>query len=179
MTPGKIAQGGEDQSRRRAAQRYRFLPQAFARQLPASQQTSAYGKEGLTWAAIRSPSTPGAAATKSTAPQPIDFHGEPGGTRTHDHLIKSQMLYRLSYGLAPGNGGQHRAAPRAGQQKEASSAGFLNRRRKPTPSLALRVDGEALRQLRRHRLGDEMADIAAQPADFLDEAGRNELMLVG
>ena len=25
--------------------------------------------------------------------------GEPGGTRTHDPLIKSQVLYRLSYGL--------------------------------------------------------------------------------
>ena len=23
--------------------------------------------------------------------------GEPGGTRTRDHLIKSQMLYQLSY----------------------------------------------------------------------------------
>ena len=26
--------------------------------------------------------------------------GERGGTRTHDPLIKSQMLYRLSYALA-------------------------------------------------------------------------------
>jgi hypothetical protein len=26
-------------------------------------------------------------------------NGEPGGIRTHDLLIKSQMLYRLSYGL--------------------------------------------------------------------------------
>lgn len=25
--------------------------------------------------------------------------GEPGGTRTHDHSIKSRMLYRLSYRL--------------------------------------------------------------------------------
>ena len=25
---------------------------------------------------------------------------EPGGTRTHDPLIKSQLLYQLSYGLA-------------------------------------------------------------------------------
>lgn len=24
-------------------------------------------------------------------------NGEPGGTRTRDHLIKSQMLYQLSY----------------------------------------------------------------------------------
>ncbi len=28
------------------------------------------------------------------------FIGEPGGIRTRDPLIKSQMLYRLSYGLA-------------------------------------------------------------------------------
>ncbi len=26
-------------------------------------------------------------------------NGEPGGDRTHDHLIKSQMLYQLSYRL--------------------------------------------------------------------------------
>src|ERR1700737_1622748 len=26
--------------------------------------------------------------------------GEPAGTRTQDHLIKSQVLYQLSYGLA-------------------------------------------------------------------------------
>jgi hypothetical protein len=26
--------------------------------------------------------------------------GEPAGTRTQDHLIKSQVLYHLSYGLA-------------------------------------------------------------------------------
>ena len=25
------------------------------------------------------------------------LNGEPGGDRTHDHLIKSQMLYQLSY----------------------------------------------------------------------------------
>jgi hypothetical protein len=25
--------------------------------------------------------------------------GEPAGTRTQDHLIKSQVLYQLSYGL--------------------------------------------------------------------------------
>jgi hypothetical protein len=29
--------------------------------------------------------------------QLTDFLGEPGGTRTRDPLIKSQMLYRLSY----------------------------------------------------------------------------------
>jgi hypothetical protein len=27
------------------------------------------------------------------------FAGEPGGTRTHDPVIKSHVLYRLSYGL--------------------------------------------------------------------------------
>jgi hypothetical protein len=26
-------------------------------------------------------------------------HGEPGGTRTHDPMIKSHVLYQLSYGL--------------------------------------------------------------------------------
>ena len=26
--------------------------------------------------------------------------GDPGGTRTHDPLIKSQLLYQLSYGVA-------------------------------------------------------------------------------
>src|SRR5215510_2903151 len=31
--------------------------------------------------------------------QAIDFIGEPAGTRTQDHLIKSQVLYHLSYGL--------------------------------------------------------------------------------
>ena len=30
----------------------------------------------------------------------IDLHGEPGGTRTHDPMIKSHVLYQLSYGLA-------------------------------------------------------------------------------
>jgi hypothetical protein len=29
----------------------------------------------------------------------IDFVGEPGGTRTRDPMIKSHVLYRLSYGL--------------------------------------------------------------------------------
>lgn len=30
------------------------------------------------------------------------FSGVPGGDRTRDPLIKSQMLYRLSYGLTRG-----------------------------------------------------------------------------
>jgi hypothetical protein len=41
-------------------------------------------------------------AVLSTAPQLTDFIariGELGGTRTRDPLIKSQMLYRLSYEL--------------------------------------------------------------------------------
>ena len=29
----------------------------------------------------------------------LHLNGEPGGDRTHDHLIKSQMLYQLSYRL--------------------------------------------------------------------------------
>ena len=29
----------------------------------------------------------------------IDLYGEPGGIRTRDPLIKSQVLYQLSYGL--------------------------------------------------------------------------------
>ncbi len=32
--------------------------------------------------------------------QCFDFLGERGGARTHDPLIKSQVLYRLSYALA-------------------------------------------------------------------------------
>ena len=31
--------------------------------------------------------------------QAIDLDGEPGGTRTRDPMIKSHVLYRLSYGL--------------------------------------------------------------------------------
>jgi hypothetical protein len=31
--------------------------------------------------------------------QVIDFIGEPAGTRTQDPVIKSHVLYRLSYGL--------------------------------------------------------------------------------
>jgi hypothetical protein len=30
----------------------------------------------------------------------LDFVGERAGTRTQDHLIKSQVLYHLSYALA-------------------------------------------------------------------------------
>ncbi len=37
-----------------------------------------------------------------SAVQTIDFIGERDGIRTHDLLIKSQMLYRLSYALPKG-----------------------------------------------------------------------------
>ena len=33
--------------------------------------------------------------------QPIERIGELGGNRTRDNLIKSQVLYRLSYELSP------------------------------------------------------------------------------
>src|SRR6516164_2210158 len=39
-------------------------------------------------------------ASPLTAPRPLRFCGEPVGIRTRDLLIKSQLLYRLSYGLA-------------------------------------------------------------------------------
>ena len=39
-------------------------------------------------------------------------NGERGGTRTHDHLIKSQVLYHLSYALA---GAGFTGAPARGQ----------------------------------------------------------------
>jgi hypothetical protein len=32
---------------------------------------------------------------------PENDGGEPGGTRTRDPMIKSHVLYRLSYGLGP------------------------------------------------------------------------------
>ena len=35
---------------------------------------------------------------------------DPGGTRTHDPLIKSQLLYQLSYGVASISGGVSRIA---------------------------------------------------------------------
>jgi hypothetical protein len=34
----------------------------------------------------------------------LGYFGEPGGIRTHDPMIKSHVLYRLSYGLAHNNG---------------------------------------------------------------------------
>ncbi len=50
-----------------------------------------------------------------------DRNGEPGGIRTRDPLIKSQVLYRLSYGL----GGRARtigASDRGVNQRERSPA---------------------------------------------------------
>jgi hypothetical protein len=48
----------------------------------------------------------------------LERFGEPGGNRTRDHLIKSQVLYRLSYRLVgaaePSGrfpGGQRRISP--------------------------------------------------------------------
>jgi hypothetical protein len=38
-------------------------------------------------------------ASNRSRAKSLFFLGEPGGTRTHDPLIKSQVLYRLSYGL--------------------------------------------------------------------------------
>jgi hypothetical protein len=47
--------------------------------------------------------------------QPLEFVGERAGTRTQDLLIKSQMLYRLSYALGGGGeiGGRQRGVNRA------------------------------------------------------------------
>jgi hypothetical protein len=44
------------------------------------------------------PQGPEAAPPRSE--NPFKIKSEPGGIRTRDPLIKSQMLYRLSYGLA-------------------------------------------------------------------------------
>jgi hypothetical protein len=48
------------------------------------------------------------------AKRPIVFNGEPGGIRTRDPLIKSQVLYRLSYGLGT-MGADHRRVLVRGQ----------------------------------------------------------------
>ena len=45
-------------------------------------------------------------------------HGEPAGTRTQDHLIKSQVLYHLSYGLA-GAGVEARGEPVNSERADA------------------------------------------------------------
>jgi hypothetical protein len=64
------------------------------------------------------------------------FNGEPAGIRTRDPLIKSQVLYRLSYGLSPWTTiwvrrrkGQHkgpsiRCFPAAGKQSRLRNSGI-------------------------------------------------------
>jgi hypothetical protein len=52
----------------------------------------------------------GADAAAKAGLKSLFFLGEPGGTRTHDHLIKSRVLYHLSYGLAAA-GVEVRAGP--------------------------------------------------------------------
>jgi hypothetical protein len=55
------------------------------------------------------------------SPQRSDFTqkgGEPDGNRTHDTLIKSQVLYRLSYGLPEGADNRQLALP--GQPSDAA-----------------------------------------------------------
>jgi hypothetical protein len=42
----------------------------------------------------------GYALTRLFSPKSLILLGERGGTRTHDLLIKSQLLYRLSYALS-------------------------------------------------------------------------------
>jgi hypothetical protein len=46
-------------------------------------------------------------------PKSLIYPGEPGGIRTHDPVIKSHVLYRLSYGLFLSNNGCSRR-PREG-----------------------------------------------------------------
>ena len=41
--------------------------------------------------------------TPKTSHNLLIYLGEPDGIRTHDPLIKSQVLYRLSYGLLSGD----------------------------------------------------------------------------
>ena len=45
------------------------------------------------------PEAPGNGLTSINSVDLIHECGEPAGTRTQDHLIKSQVLYHLSYGL--------------------------------------------------------------------------------
>ena len=48
---------------------------------------------------LLTPRLPGIRKVANAGSYPIDLIGEPDGIRTHDLLIKSQLLYRLSYGL--------------------------------------------------------------------------------
>src|SRR5271168_2318776 len=54
--------------------------------------------------------------------KPLFLFGERGGNRTHDPLIKSQMLYLLSYALASGLEGVGRAYSLTGDGSTAISA---------------------------------------------------------
>ena len=56
--------------------------------------------EGLYCVPGRSPCRVNGHFATAGQSQVIDFYGERAGTRTRDPLIKSQMLYRLSYALA-------------------------------------------------------------------------------
>lgn len=57
----------------------------------------------------------------------IDRNGERGGTRTHDPLIKSQLLYQLSYAptRGPARPFRRRAPPRRPEPRQAGPAGQL------------------------------------------------------
>src|SRR5262249_11031691 len=61
----------------------------------AEREPFIYGSGGLI--------SPTVSPTKSPISDVLDFIGEPDGIRTHDPLIKSQVLYRLSYGLLSGD----------------------------------------------------------------------------
>src|SRR5215211_5945846 len=69
--------------------------------------------------------------------QPLEFVGERAGTRTQDLLIKSQMLYRLSYALGGGGeiGGSRRGVNRGRRRHELRAARL--RRRRPLPRVAV------------------------------------------
>jgi hypothetical protein len=64
----------------------------------------------------------------------MELGGERDGTRTHDPLIKSQMLYQLSYALPCGRNGKYRASsPRSiGQSNSLQPTPH-----RPTPALPL------------------------------------------
>jgi hypothetical protein len=55
--------------------------------------------DGLTGVQHRTHVVPTCCAENCLTNQVIDFNGEPAGTRTQDPVIKSHVLYRLSYGL--------------------------------------------------------------------------------
>jgi hypothetical protein len=76
------------------------VPEFFI--FPCSQgKSQAYAKSGIPGSPLRGARNDVwcSKAVASYADRTHEF-GEPGGTRTHDHLIKSQVLYHLSYRLA-------------------------------------------------------------------------------